>query len=81
MYKSTEVQKRYRWKQFQEIPQSKLWEFIGPITTSQKDIAILATWEQHFKSVKVPYVVIKRLFSDFKGLRVMAKFIVCERRA
>jgi len=60
---------------------TKLHEFVGPIVTSQ-DHEILATWKAHFKSVKVPYIVIERkVVSYLKSHNriINAKFLVCER--
>ena len=74
------IKGQYRYKEFLEIPESKLHEYVGPIVTA-KDREILATWRRHFKSVRVPYVVTQRkiVYSDRQS--IVAKFLACEKLA
>ena len=80
--------KRYRYKEFLEIPKSKLWEFVGPIFgmkfQGQDDEEILNTWINYFKSVKVPYIVVKRTAKDYyKDISPSinsVKWLICEKK-
>ena len=71
---------RYRYKEFKEIPESKLHEFVGPIIT-KGNMKILATWVKHFESMKVPFVITKHKAPYREGQIVDAKFLVCEIKA
>ncbi len=75
----SKIVNQYRYKEFQEIPQSKLWEFVGPITSTKKDAAILETWVNHFQSLKIPFIIIKREYASYNG-RALGKFLVTEKK-
>ena len=79
MYKPGQIVNRYRMKEFKEIPKGKLWRFVGPII-NRKDQGTLQTWMDHFKSVKVPFVVIKETITNRQGRKVVAKYLVCEQK-
>ena len=74
------IKGQFRYKAFQEIPESKLWEFVGPIVTA-KDREILASWRQHFKTMRVPHVIIQRKTKYRDSQVVTARFLVCEKLA
>lgn len=83
MYKHSEIVNRFMFREFKEIPKLKLWEFIGPIITL-KDHEILRSWMQYFRSVKVPYIVVKkdsRAYHEhiIPGISNI-KWLICERK-
>lgn len=72
---------QYRYKEFQEIPEERLHEFVGPIIT-EKDRAILQTWINHLKSMNIPFILVKRKdHLKSKDRMVTANFLICERKA
>ena len=50
--------KRFMTKEFKEIPKHKIIDIIPTIVARwPRDIAILASWEKHFREQKAPYVI------------------------
>lgn len=83
MYKIKDVVSRFMFKEFQEIPKNRLWEFIGPIITLE-DEEILKTWMRHFKDTKTPHIVVKRNNTqndaDYFYRSKYVKWLICERK-
>ena len=58
--KKSEIIKRYKWKEFQMIPENNLVDIVPVIRgISLTELDILTTWEKHFRSVGAPYVITK----------------------
>ena len=60
------ILRTHRFNEFKLIPKSRLLDFLGAPEVSRNDrllvnressLKILATWEAHFRSIGVPYVV------------------------
>jgi len=57
-YNSNKIVRRYRFKQFSEIPPWKLVDIVHGIVEGKiADENILKSWEDHFRSMKIPYVI------------------------
>ena len=53
--------KRFMTKKFMEIPKHKLVDIVPLIVTTRPgEMAILESWEEHFRSVKEPYAITER---------------------
>lgn len=82
MYKTSEIINRFMFKEFQEIPTGQLWEFVGPIIT-QMDHEILKTWMKYFKSVKVPFIIVRRkALNSHRNVPTTfnIKWLICQRK-
>lgn len=52
------IGKRFKYEEFLKIPKRKLIDFVCRIQAgSTSDERILATWEDHFRGLKIPYCI------------------------
>ena len=79
-YVAGHIVKRFRWKQFSEIPVKNLTAVVINILPRQKDREILDKWEAHFRQ-KLPVAGLPESYvitqDPFTGVKVLWK----ERRA
>lgn len=61
-----QIIKRFKVEAFNEIPKHDLMDFVCSIYP--RDEAILETWEDHFRGLKIPYVITKDQDKNTKSL-------------
>ena len=58
---NSQIIKRFMVKEFGEISRHRIIDFVPNIIMSRpSEESILATWEEHFRSQRVPYVLTER---------------------
>jgi len=69
-----DIIKHFMTKEFNEIPKYKLVDFLPLIVTIRpREMAILESWEEHFRSVKVPYAITERVIDHHTHGNVRAR--------